>query len=262
MKKDWIKKNCEFCGKEFFTPQYYANRKTCSKECRYKLLSISKKGTSNNGSFKKNQIPWNKGLTKEIDERLQVISEKSKQQMEREYSDGTRDRYEITKNANKKCRELVKEGKMVFQLINPETRSKISKENCKRLKSEGRLGFQNYDIQLKARKTCAGNSRGGSYIENKMLEILTDLNIKYIEQFKINHPKLNNFYFVDFLIPNNRIIIECDGEYFHQDINKDRYRQSIIEYYGYNFLRFSGKEIINDEFMVRKKIIDELGINI
>lgn len=255
MKKDWIIKICTICGKEFKTPQYFIKRKTCSRDCRYQQVSISAKNSNNIGHFKKDIIPWNKGLTKNDDKRLKSISEKSQQQMKREYEDGTRNKFEITKKAREKLFEL---GLNPLKDIPIEIRSKISKKNCDRLKSEGRLGFQNYDIQLKARSTCAGYSRGGSYIENQMKKLLDELNIQYIEQYKINHPKLHNWYFIDFVIPNKRIAIECDGENWHYNIEKDKYRQLIIEYYGWKVLRFTGNEIINNLDKIKEKLIYEV----
>lgn len=214
------------------------------------------KGKSNLGSFKNNHIPWNKGLTKENNDQLKIISEKSRCQMKREYENGIRDRFEITKKAREKLSEL---GYNPFTKIPFEIRSKISKKNCEKLKSEGRLGFQNYDVQLKARSMCAGYSRGGSYIENKIKELLDRLNINYVEQFRINHPKLHKWYFIDFVMPNNRIAIECDGESWHSNIDKDKYRQSIIEYYGWKVLRFKGDEIINNLDKIKEKLLNIMG---
>ena len=53
---------CENCKKEFkISPSRLGKKKFCSKEC----YSESKKGISfiNNGSFKNNHTPWNKGIT-------------------------------------------------------------------------------------------------------------------------------------------------------------------------------------------------------
>lgn len=80
---------CERCNKKFYVARYriLEGVKYCSPDC-----------------FHNNTIPWNKGLTKETDERLKEISEKTSQQMHREYANGTRDRFEITKKANEHVR--------------------------------------------------------------------------------------------------------------------------------------------------------------
>ena len=76
---------CENCKKEFkISPSRLGKKKFCSKEC----YSESKKGISfiNNGSFKNNHTPWNKGITgystskkgkplqKEIKEKIEIMN--------------------------------------------------------------------------------------------------------------------------------------------------------------------------------------------
>lgn len=86
---------CETCGKLIYVPNYKLNQKHfyCSDEC-----------------CKKNRpTPWNKGLTKKDDKRLQSISKKASEQMKREYENGTRDRNKITKKAIEAVRKKSKE---------------------------------------------------------------------------------------------------------------------------------------------------------
>lgn len=49
--------------------------------------------------------PWNKGLTKYDDKRLMSVSKKTREQRYRDYANGTRDQFEITKKANQTLRE-------------------------------------------------------------------------------------------------------------------------------------------------------------
>ena len=58
MEKRIVVNRCPTCNRIF---AYKRERKFCSKEC----YSESKKGISfiNNGSFKNNHTPWNKGIT-------------------------------------------------------------------------------------------------------------------------------------------------------------------------------------------------------
>ena len=91
---------CETCGKKLYVPNFKLNQKHfyCSYDCLHK----------------NRPTPWNKGLTKKDDKRLKSISEKTKEQMKREYEDGTRDRYKITQKAHeavvKKSQERFKEN--------------------------------------------------------------------------------------------------------------------------------------------------------
>jgi len=260
MIKNRIKKICPICNDNFEVIPSLNRVRFCSIKCKNIDQSNVRKGVSNKGSFKKGFIPWNKGLTKNNDNRLKSISEKSKEQMKREYENGIRNKFNITKNANKKCRELVERGEWILQNLDSNIRIDNNKKNNEKLKSEGRLGFQNYNVQLKARSICSSYSRGGSYIENQIKELLNELNIQYIEQYRINHPKLHNWYFIDFVIPNKRIAIECDGEEWHKNIEKDKYRQSIIEYYGWKVLRFSGNKIINNLNKVKEEILNIMEV--
>lgn len=80
---------CPVCGREFYASKYRLKQgaKYCSLKCFYK-----------------NRVPWNQGLTKDDDERLKSVSDKAREQMYREYSNGTRNRYEVTKKANEAVR--------------------------------------------------------------------------------------------------------------------------------------------------------------
>lgn len=49
-------------------------------------------------------------------------------------------------------------------------------------------------------------------------------------------------FFVDFGNPRARVAIECDGEAFHQDHERDLARQRIIEGHGWTVYRITGRE--------------------
>jgi len=51
---------------------------------------------------------------------------------------------------------------------------------------------------------------------------------------------------VDFYLPEYRIIIQADGDYYHrfpEHIKKDKYQDLILTFNGFNVYRFWGKEI-------------------
>lgn len=56
--KNIITKNCKGCNEEFQVPYYFRRKKYCSKQC-----------------LKEHRIHWNKGLTKETDERVRLNQE-------------------------------------------------------------------------------------------------------------------------------------------------------------------------------------------
>jgi very-short-patch-repair endonuclease len=62
----------------------------------------------------------------------------------------------------------------------------------------------------------------------------------------------------DIIIPEYKIIIEYDGEYWHQDKEKDLERQKKIENLGYIFIRYNGgkKDKIPSKDQIKKDIIE------
>jgi very-short-patch-repair endonuclease len=76
-----------------------------------------------------------------------------------------------------------------------------------------------------------------TWIEQRMSQLLDRLGIEYVFQYPILR------YDVDFAIPGLKIAIECDGEQWHQDKEKDLIRQQKIEAEGWFVLRYSGVKI-------------------
>ena len=81
---------CEICGKK----RYFHYGKIKKQKHFYCSIKCTK-----------GKIVWNKGLTKDCDERLKIISEKTKQQLKREYKSGIRNRDKITQKAVQAVRE-------------------------------------------------------------------------------------------------------------------------------------------------------------
>jgi 5-methylcytosine-specific restriction endonuclease McrA len=64
-------KKCLYCKKEFKPPKYYEQKKFCSHSCRGKYHY---KNGINIPPTRHNKSPWNKGLTKNDDERLMAMA--------------------------------------------------------------------------------------------------------------------------------------------------------------------------------------------
>lgn len=75
-------------------------------------------------------------------------------------------------------------------------------------------------------------------IEKKMRLALESKQISFEKQFKIDR------FWVDFAVISSRLVIEADGEFWHQDKEKDAKRDEIIESYGWKVVRFPGKKIV------------------
>lgn len=77
-------------------------------------------------------------------------------------------------------------------------------------------------------------------------EILFAQLTKRLTAVKIIRQKQIGKYRVDFLLPEANLIIECDGEQFHQDKHRDWQRDKWLYEEGYTVLRFSGKQIYQE----------------
>jgi hypothetical protein len=137
------------------------------------------------------------------------------------YDDGRLNCKTITAQANIKTREMVADGTHPF----------LDMANI--IKGQKALGRKHY---------------GKTWLEEKVGWLLTEkLNIEVEPQFPI--PKSvdsmgrQRYYFADFKIKGHDIIIECDGENWHQDVEADYERQKYIESLGYTVIRFTGKQI-------------------
>lgn len=81
-------------------------------------------------------------------------------------------------------------------------------------------------------------------IEIKMAKELSIRGIKYIEQYN-----LGDKFLLDFLLPEYGIVIECDGDYWHnlpKSIKRDKAKNAYVKTCGYSLYRFWEHEINND----------------
>ena len=77
---------------------------------------------------------------------------------------------------------------------------------------------------------------------------------------KIQRQHIIGDFIVDFLAPNERLIIEVDGAYHAEERQKedDKMRAEILERKGYKVIRFSNEEVLYDTDMTIKKIKEAL----
>lgn len=94
-------------------------------------------------------------------------------------------------------------------------------------------------------------------IEKKIADLLDELKINYEWNKYVRTSK--TWRFPDFTI--GKLILECDGEYWHKDKNKDLERQRELEEEGYTVLRFTDKEILNSLEQIKKCIQQELNLS-
>lgn len=92
-----------------------------------------------------------------------------------------------------------------------------------------------------------------SPIGQKLVTALNRFSVYPATQFKIGNCT------VDICLPDDKIVVECDGAAFHTDKEKDRRRDRYITKQGYWVLRYTGSEIHRDALAVASKIISHMA---
>jgi very-short-patch-repair endonuclease len=89
-------------------------------------------------------------------------------------------------------------------------------------------------------------------IEMKVARQLDSAGLRYVHQFFLNEK-----YLYDFLLVDRKILIECDGDYWHslngmyeRDLKKDVFAREN----GFEIMRFRGSEILKNDFDVGVRV--------
>ncbi len=170
-------------------------------------------------------------------EQHKIRSVKASKQMYKEYANGTRDRFKITKGANKKVRELVSKGDFILQTMDRKIHG-LHAPQYKEIKKEvgKKIGISN---------SIEGRKRIGKDVlehEKKFKEILDKININYEwhKYFKYEEG-FEHDYRVDFFLPEHNLVIEIDKD---SKLSKyDRKREEYIKSKGYKLLRILNNQV-------------------
>lgn len=99
----------------------------------------------------------------------------------------------------------------------------------------------------------AGHKASISSIELKVKEQLDYLGIKYIQQKHIHDKKNQKHYYADFYIPSLKLVIECNGEYWHSEEwknDRDKNLKKFVEKTGHKIIFIWEYEIIDEFFWI------------
>lgn len=206
-------KICPICNKVFTVPVWY-KVKTDSVDCGRKLQAKKMKGNTF-GFQKGHKLSLGRKQSKKTREKIS-------KSMDEQYKKGIRDKFKITKKANEKTRELSRLGEHIFQKYwRTHKHPLLGRTKAKGQYAEHR-GFQkgsenivnkypekhpNYILAQKGHKTQP---------EKVIEKLLIEKGIEYIYNQRIGR------YWVDFLLSKKNIILEVDGNYWHQKENKKR----------------------------------------
>lgn len=210
-------KRCECCGK--IVPLYFnkvegrgKGEKFCSASCFDKI---------------RNKDFWEKANREEIGKKhSEILKKKYKEnpdlrrkislaKLEKFSCMSFEERKIITKKANEKVRELIKNGEFNFdeKFIHPT------------------------------------HKRANTRLEKKLSYILKNIGVDFIQQYEVltdyktKAGRLKR-YFVDFYIPSLNVVLEADGSLYHKDVSYEEKRDGEIKkYIGADVFHFSEEEI-------------------
>jgi len=183
--------------------------KFCNKECKNlnslrnheRLCGSNPTRQSSNLNSRLDKTPWNKGLTKTTDNRVKQ---------------------------NAKAVSLALMGR---------PSKTIWTDDMRKAKSEWRKQLHKDFPEMHPNRRLAGNRKKMSYPEQVAYDYLTQYNIVF------EHNKKIDKYYPDFVIGN--IVIEIDGAQWH-DKEKDKIRDAILIAQGYKVFRIDSKENIEE----------------
>ena len=116
-------------------------------------------------------------------------------------------------------------------------------EGCRRRVQDGVFVLQRPETKIAANRKLALNARSGSWLERRLGWAMSQVGLAPVRCHpipKTERDKLGRqrHWFTDFAFPELRIVIECDGEAWHKNIERDRLRQADIESQGWTVMRF------------------------
>lgn len=145
----------------------------------------------------------------------------------------------------KLLKRSLKRGNNTGNKHTDEVKNKISETKKAQVTEETREHCRK--IGLKGRLTQF-NQNGFTKIEIIVKDYLTKNNIEFIPQYVVD-----DRWFCDFYLSKYNLILECDGDYWH-NLNhvkvKDRVKNAYLLEKGYNLLRLSEQDIKNGNYIL------------
>jgi very-short-patch-repair endonuclease len=275
-KKSWKKYNyteikwCECCNKVFPRNRKHSQKqwdeiKYCGRECQQ--ANIWNRGLTLDDeklekatrqlrkySFKKNNKPWSKGLTKETDERLAKLSITISEIQKRNPRKANENQLVGLELGRMWCKGLTKEDHPSIA-----RRAKILSEKYTGVKRPEQSERQRQYFQDNPEKhpnaILAKKTKGNGYthIEKIVSELLQELGIEAVFNHKVGSK------WPDFAVIEKRKIIECDGERWHKDKKKEQERDLYLAQCGWDVLHLTGSEIVSKTSECKERIFEFVG---
>jgi very-short-patch-repair endonuclease len=200
--------------------------------------------------FKKGCIPWNKGkkgvYSKKMIDKLSEVHKGKRQSEETKIKRSKSLKGHIVLEETKKKISLAQKGRKSQYVMTDEIRKKMSESRKgkpsllkgRKIKEETKNKIREWVVNHPNRKFK------DTSIELRVENELQRKNINYQKQVP-----LCNIAIVDFYLPEYRIVIQCDGDYWHSRLiqkERDERQDKVLIFNGFNVYRFWEHEINKD----------------
>ena len=253
----------------------YQEQKQNQKNAHNVRVGIGKKRSR---MVKKNGIPWNKGIpqTEETKKKISLANKgrKLSEEIKKKFSLAHKGKHHSPKTEFKKG-HILNKGKKYSEerkrkislahkgkIISKETRKKMGvvfKENYKTGKRKPYIRTEHIRNIHRQRRLKQVFPVEDTKIEVKIQNFLKQLNIEFIPHKPITNIK--HKYPCDIFIPSKNLIIETDGDYWHNyPIGKfmDWVRNDELMEAGFKLLRLWERDIISMQLQDFELILDEI----
>ena len=136
------------------------------------------------------------------------------------------------------------------------SREKRRKTNLEKYGTE--WPTQNAEVLSKRNDSFFKN--GSTKTSKPQINLYNILKKKY-ENCELNYPCSNFLLDCKIEINNIKIDIEYDGQYWHQDTQRDNLRDEVVNSYGYKILRIKGKHKVPKIEEIEEKINELINLN-
>lgn len=245
---------CEHCQGKFQRPKPI---RFCSAKCRYHGLAAygvrpvhaaphtetakakikakrAQQGPVWNAGKITGIIPWNKGLTAETSELVRAIGRKA----------GAARRGKKLGPMTAATKQKLSAGRKgdANWVKRPEVREKI-RESVIRL-------YREHPEILENRKRAGRNQFPGNFSSLELLiaDALNSIGLPYLHNSKVGR------YWPDFIVLD-RVVIECDGDYWHGDLEKERRRDVYLMSRGLFVFHLCEADILNDPMECIRRVM-------
>ena len=238
-----IIKKCPVCGVMFRT---YSD-KNCSRKCYYNSMKGLKQPEEQKKNHSKFMKQWYKDNPKAAIEKNKKMADTLRgRPLTKEHAEKISEALTGKKKSKEHIDKIIKTRKGYTH--SKETRKKLSSSTTKLWKDKNYRESQTEKIV----KTTNSNKHRAILKEKRKLQITpvkdTTIEIKiqnFLEELKIYFEKhkymsIPHGYQCDIFIPSMNMIIECDGDYWHNyphGTKKDHFRTKELIARGYNVLR-------------------------